>query len=100
MNATQLQTTLAPIIAAIAGFLAGRGYFGLDQATWLSVIAGIGTAATAIWGAYTARKSALVTTVANMPEVKEVSLDASATGQAGTDVSALSRATPSNVVVK
>lgn len=95
MNPTQLQTTLAPIAAAVAGFLAGRGAFGWDQATWITVIMGLATGAATIWGAVAARKTAMVSTVANMPEVKEVALTKGASG-----VTALDAATPENVVVK
>lgn len=100
MNATQLQTTLAPIVAAIAGFLAGKGYFGWDSQTWIAILGGLGTFAATIWGAIAARKAAIVTTVANLPEVKEVALDAGATGATRDSVSSLNISTPTNVVVK
>lgn len=95
MNPTQLQTTLAPIAAAIAGFLAGRGAFGWDQATWITVITGIGTVAATIWGAVAARKSAMVSTVANMPEVDHVTLDKTVP-----TTKSLEAVTPENVVAK
>lgn len=98
MNPTQIQTTLAPLAAAIAGFLAGKGYFGWDAQTWIAILGGVGTFAATIWGAIAARKSAMVTTVANLPEVKKdggVILDKTVPTTA-----ALAAATPDNVVAK
>ena len=59
MNWTQLQTTLAPIVAAIAGFLAGKGYFGWDAQTWVAILGGLGTLGATSWGALASRKSAM-----------------------------------------
>lgn len=95
MNATQLQATLAPIAAGVAGFLAGRGAFGFDQATWLTILTALGTAAATVWGAIATRKNAMVSTVAAMPEVKEVTLDKTVSTS-----KALDAATPDNVVTK
>lgn len=95
MNPTQIQTTLAPVVAAVAGFLAGKGYFGWDSQTWIAIIGGIGTVVATIWGAAAARKNAMVTTVANLPEVKEITLDKTAPA-----TQALDAATPDNVVKK
>lgn len=95
MNPTQTQTTLAPIIAFIAGLLAGKGVFGFDTATWTYIIGGLAGIGTVVWGAIAARKSAIVSTAAAMPEVKQVVLDPTVPG-----ASALNAATPSNVVVK
>lgn len=95
MNITQLQTTLAPIVAAIAGFLAGKGYFGWDAQTWIAILGGLGTVGATIWAAIATRKSAMVSTVAAMPEVSSVTLDVKASG-----TQALDAATPSNVVAK
>ncbi len=92
MNTTQATTTFGPIIAFFAGLLAGKGVFGFDAATWTMIIGGaVGFAAT-VWGAIAGRKTALVTTVANMPEVNNIHLDPTAPGAA-----ALNAATPSNV---
>jgi hypothetical protein len=66
MNKTSLQTTLAPLIAAVAGFLAGKGVFGLDAATWATVLGSVATVGAVAWGAVAARKTALVDTVGNM----------------------------------
>ena len=94
MNPTQITTTAAPIIAFLAGLAAGRGLFGWDQATWITVLTGLAGLGATIWAAVTTRKTAMVTAVANMPEVKAVTLDATAPGAA-----AVSAATPSNVAV-
>lgn len=95
INYTQLQTTLAPLVTAIAGFMAGKGYFGWDAQTWITVLGSVGTVAGIVWGSVAARKSALISTTASMPEVKEVTLDKTVAGTA-----ALNAATPDNVVSK
>lgn len=95
MNGTQIQTTLAPLIAFFAGLLAGKGVFGLDAATWAQVIGGAAGFAATIWGIIATRKTAMVSTVAAMPEVTKVELDKTAPG-----TTALDNATPANVVVK
>ena len=41
MNTTQTQTTLAPLVAFLAGLLAGKGVFGFDTATWTYIIGGV-----------------------------------------------------------
>ena len=72
MNKTQIQTTLAPLIAAIAGFLAGKGYFGWDAQTWISIIGGILALAATIWGAVATRPIALKDTTATLPNTTVV----------------------------
>jgi len=92
MNTTQVTSTFASLIAFVAGLAAGRGLFGWDQATWITILtAAVGFGAT-VWNAVSGRTSALVTNVANMPQVKEIKLDASAPGTA-----AINAATPNNV---
>lgn len=103
-NNTQLSTSTATLVGVVAGFLAGRGAFGWDQATWVSVIMGVISVATVIWTAVQTRtssivsqavtsdKSTVVAAVANMPEVKEIKLDKTEPATA-----AISRATPDNV---
>jgi len=63
VNKTQLQTTLAPLIAAVAGFLAGKGVFGLDAATWATVLGSAATIGAVAWGAVATRKTALADTL-------------------------------------
>jgi hypothetical protein len=78
MNPTQLTTTLAPLIAFFAGLLAGNHVFGLDAATWTSVIGGAAGLVATVWAAIATRQKNLVNTVAAMPEVKEVKLESTA----------------------
>lgn len=78
MNKTQLQTTLAPIVAAIAGFLAGKGVFGLDAATWTTIIGSLGGLAAVIWGAVATRSQALKDTTGTLPNTTVVTDSASA----------------------
>lgn len=94
MNPTQIITSAAPVIAFIAGLLAGRGVFGFDQATWITILTAVGGLGATIWAAFTTRKTAMVTAVANMPEVKSVSLEPSASG-----ATAVAAATPGNVTI-
>jgi hypothetical protein len=93
MNSTQLQTTLASLVTFLAGLAAGRGLFGWDQATWITVITAVVGVGGAVWAAVTTKKSALVTSVAQMPEVASVKLESTAAGQS------LAASTPSNVQV-
>lgn len=78
MNKTQLQTTLAPLVAAIAGFLAGRGIFGFDAATWATILGSIGTLIAVIWGGVAARAQALKDTTGTLPNTTVVTDAASA----------------------
>jgi len=94
MNSTQLQTTLASLVALVAGYLAGRGIFGLDTNTWISILTAIVGVGGTLWAAFVTRKSAIVTTTANLPEVESVTLNRSA------DSNSLSAVTPDNVNVK
>lgn len=78
MNKTQIQTTFAPLIAAIAGFLAGKGYFGFDAQTWISIIGAIAALAATVWGAIAARPQALKDTTGGLPNTTVVTDKASA----------------------
>lgn len=89
MNSTQIQTTLAPLLGVLAGVLATYLHV-FDASTWQVVLAALFSCGGVIWGAVAARKSALISTTANMAEVKSVTLNASAP-------SALVTATPDNV---
>lgn len=121
MNITQTQTSAATIIAFIAGILAGRGAFGFDQATWVTILTAIAGLSMTVWAAVANRRSAmtstvvstpegkteimsavaatpegratLVSTVANMSEVRGVTLDKTDPGTL-----ALNASTPNNVV--
>lgn len=78
MNKTQLQTTIAPLIAAIAGFLAGKGFFGFDAQTWISILGGLGALVATIWGAIAARPQALKDTTGTLANTTVVTDRASA----------------------
>ena len=92
MNNTQIQTTLAPLITFLAGLAAGKGLFGLDAATWTTIIGSIVALGATIWAAVVTRKTALVTQTANLPEVQSVRLEPSVRQN-----DALITQTPSNV---
>lgn len=93
-NPLQNNNAALMVIGYLAGIAAAKLPW-FDFATWNYIIftlAGvIMTAVTYIIN----RKSAVVTTVAKMPEVKSVQLDKTVTGSA-----ALANATPNNVTVK
>lgn len=67
MNQTQIQTTAAPLIAFLAGLLAGKGVFGLDAATWATAIGAFVAFGATIWGLVSTRKTALANTLGNIP---------------------------------
>lgn len=89
MNPTQIQATFGPVLGLVAGYFAA--WWGVDQATALGLVTAAVGFGYAIYTAVITRKSAIVTTVAQMPEVKSVQLNST---QAAADLSA---ATPSNV---
>lgn len=77
MNPTQVATSAGPIVAFLAGILAGRGAFGIDAAGWTTILGGLAGFSAAVWSVFTTRKTALTTTVANLPEVTEVKVNTS-----------------------
>lgn len=91
MNQTTATSTFGPLIAFFAGLLAGKGVFGLDAATWTTIIGSLVAAGTAIWGVVVTRKSNQIAQVAAMPEVQSVKLEPSAPKD-------LVDATPNNVI--
>lgn len=90
MNPTQITTTLGPILGLIAGYFAA--WWGIDQATALGVLTALVGLLYSVYTAIITRKSAMVSTVANMPEVSGISIDKSVPG-----ASAIVSATPNNV---
>lgn len=82
MNKTQLQNTFAPLVAALAGFLAGKGVFGWDAQTWISILGGVGALAATIWGAYSTRPQALKDATASLANTTVVTDRVSATALA------------------
>lgn len=75
MNATQIQTTLAPFISFLAGLLAAKIPF-FDLGTWTQIIGLVLGLGTVIWGAVTGRNTAVIAQAASLPEVKSVVTDA------------------------
>ena len=90
MNATNITGLAAPLITFFAGLLAGKGVFGIDATGWATILGGLAGVGATVWGVVATRQTALVSTVADMPEVKSVKLEESAPA-------ALVQATPSNV---
>lgn len=87
----QLLATFGPLFGLFAGYFAA--WRGIDQGTALGILMAVITGGLSIYNLYATRKSAVVGTVANMPEVKAVVLDR------GKDNShALEQVTPNNVV--
>lgn len=80
-NNTQIQTTGTALIAGMAGFLAGRGVFGFDQATWITILGAVGGLVVSVYTAILTRKTNLVTEVANLPEVDKVVVNEKASEQ-------------------
>lgn len=78
MNKTQLQTTLAPIIAVLAGALAAKGWLGLDAAGWSTIIGSVIALGAILWPAIVTRRQSLKDTVGNMPNTAVVTDAASA----------------------
>ena len=90
MNSTQIQTTLAPLISFLAGLAAGKGLFGLDAASWTTIIGAVVAFGAAIWGAIATRNTAVISQAEALPEVQSIKLEPSAS-------SATVAATPGNV---
>src|SRR5262245_14349313 len=97
MNQTQIITTLGPIFGLVAGYLAA--WWGIDQAEAAGILTALIGIFCAVYNAIVTRKSAMITTVANMPEIKKdgegIVLDKTVPGSA-----ALVASTPDNVVAK
>jgi hypothetical protein len=78
MNKTQLQTTLAPIIATIAGALAAKGVLGLGAADWTTLIYSLVAAGAVLWPVIVTRAQSLKDTVGKMPKTTVVTDKATA----------------------
>jgi hypothetical protein len=78
MNKTQLQTTLAPLITALAGYLAGTHALGLSATDWTTIIAGIVGVGAVLWPAVVTRAQSLKDTVGHLPQTTVVTDKASA----------------------
>lgn len=96
INSTQIQTTIGPILGLVAGYFAA--WWGIDQAQALGILTALCALGYTVYNAFITRKSALVTQVAGMDEVKKdggIILDKTVAGSA-----ALEAATPNNVISK
>lgn len=78
MNSTQIQTTLAPIIAAVAGAFAAKGWLGLGAADWTTILYSLISAAAIAFPAIITRAKALKDTVGKMPATTVITDKASA----------------------
>lgn len=93
-NPLQTNNTVLVAVGFVAGTLSSKFPF-FDAATWNYIIMSILGLVFVGSSAILNRKSVVVSTVANMAEVKNIDLDKSVIGT-GT----LAQATPDNVVVK
>lgn len=66
MNKTQLQTVLAPLIGALATYLATKFPL-LDPPTWNSLVGGVVLAAVAAFLGSVTKKASLADVLGNMP---------------------------------
>lgn len=78
VNQTQIQTTLAPIVAVIAGALAAKGFLGIDTAGWTTIIFSALAVGAIVWPAIATRAQSLKDTVGGMPQTTVVTDAASA----------------------
>lgn len=78
MNKTQLQTTLAPIIATIAGALAAKGWLGLGAADWTTIIYSLVATGAVLWPVIVTRAQSLKDTVGKMSNTTVITDRASA----------------------
>ena len=93
-NPLQTNNTVLVAVGFAAGTLSSKFPF-FDAATWNYIIMSVMGVVFVASSAVLNRKSAVVSTVANMAEVKNIDLDKTVVGSAP-----LAVATPDNVVVK
>lgn len=78
MNKTQLQTTIAPLVGVIAGYLAGAHVLNLSAGDWTIVISSLLGVGAILWPAIVTRAQSLKDTVGKMPATTVVTDTASA----------------------
>jgi len=78
MNSTQIQTTLAPIVAAIAGAFAAKGWLGLGASDWTTILYSAISIGAIAFPAIVTRAKALKDTVGKMPKTTVVTDKATA----------------------
>lgn len=66
MNRTQVQTMLAPLVAAAAAWLAAKFPL-IDPATWTALVSGVAMAMAMGFIAFITKKANLANTLGNMP---------------------------------
>jgi hypothetical protein len=77
-NKTQLQTTAATIVAAGAGYLAGKGYLGLSLTDWTTILTAVVTVGSIVWPILVTRAQSLKDTVGHLKNTTVVTDEASA----------------------
>lgn len=92
---SQAVATLMPIITFFAGLLAGKGVFGFDTGTWITILSGVVGLGATLFAAWKTQKTELVKDVANLPEVTAVELD-----KTKATAVAIEAKTPENVVAR
>jgi hypothetical protein len=78
MNKTQLQTTLASIVAAAAGYAAGHDWLGLGVSDWTTIFGALAAVGAVVWPVIVTRAKALKDTVGKMPATTVVTDKATA----------------------
>lgn len=86
MNSTQIQTTIAPLISFLAGLAAGKGLFGLDSATWATILGAVAAFGATIWGAFAAKTSSIVAQANAVPSTTVTTTDPALASAAGVDL--------------
>ena len=93
-NPLQNNSTAVAVISYIAGIAATKLTF-FDLATWNYIFMALGGLIFALWQFFITRKTTVVATAANLPEVANIELDRNTPNAQG-----LYDATPANVTMK
>lgn len=93
LPSTQVVATAGPILGLMAGYFAA--WWGVDNATALGVLTALLTFVVSGYNAWATRKTAQVTEVANMPEVKNIVLNKTEVKNSNLEAN-----TPDNVVAQ
>lgn len=93
-NPLQNNSTAVAVISYIAGIAATKLTF-FDLATWNYIFMAVGGLIFALWQFFITRKTTVVATAANLPEVDKIELNRTAPNAQG-----LYDATPENVTMR
>ena len=93
-NPLQNNSTAVAVISYLAGIAAAKLTF-FDLATWNYIFMALGGLIFALWQFFITRKTTVVATAANLPEVDKIELNRTAPNAQG-----LYDATPENVTMK